>query len=79
MTGSVLDTLSRTGTPATFFMLGSAASAHPALAVRVVAEGHQVGNHTQGHPDLTGLSPEGRREVSARRHTPVCPAGSRRR
>lgn len=48
----LLDTLRRTRTPATFFMLGSRVRAHPLIARRALAEGHQLGTHTWGHPDL---------------------------
>lgn len=60
-TDLILDTLSRSGTPATFFMIGQNAADEPALAARVVAEGHQVGNHSQSHPDLTTLPPQSQR------------------
>ena len=43
---------------ATFFMLGRNAAAHPALAKRVLAEGHTIGHHTYAHRLLNSLSPE---------------------
>lgn len=41
---------------ATFFMLGRNAAAHPALAKRVVAEGHTVAHHTYRHPLLSHMN-----------------------
>lgn len=48
-TGQILDTLKREEVPATFFMVGQNAERHPALAKRVVREGHAIGNHTYRH------------------------------
>lgn len=38
---------------ATFFVIGSKASDHPELLRQVITEGHEVGNHTQTHRNLT--------------------------
>lgn len=48
-TARILNTLRSTGTRATFFMIGDRAVRNPAMARRVVREGHQVGNHTLKH------------------------------
>ena len=45
----ILDTLRRYGVKATFFMVGDNVAKHPELFERIVAEGHQVGNHTYNH------------------------------
>lgn len=55
-TGRLLDLLAERGVHATFFVLGGNANAHPDLVAREVAEGHVVGNHTWGHPQLTNLA-----------------------
>jgi peptidoglycan/xylan/chitin deacetylase (PgdA/CDA1 family) len=55
-TNKILATLDEFGVKATFLMLGSSASAHPALARQVAANGHSVGSHTYDHVDLTSLS-----------------------
>ena len=44
-TPQVLDILRRSGARATFFLIGERAEAHPALVLRIKAEGHEVGNH----------------------------------
>ncbi len=45
VTPRVLDVLAAARARATFFVLGEAALAHPALLDRAVAEGHELGNH----------------------------------
>lgn len=54
-TQRVLDILSENGVPATFFVTGRWAQANPSLLREVVAHGHEVGNHSYSHPDLTQL------------------------
>jgi len=49
-TGQILDILKREQVHATFFMIGRNISHWPALARRVAAEGHAIGNHTWNHP-----------------------------
>jgi len=51
-TPQVLDILKREGVPATFFIIGQNGQANPALVKRIVAEGHDIGNHTFTHPNL---------------------------
>ena len=57
----VLEILRSRGVKATFCMVGTAVAKNPELARRIVAEGHQVCNHTQGH-DL-GLAEAGAERV----------------
>jgi peptidoglycan/xylan/chitin deacetylase (PgdA/CDA1 family) len=45
----ILDTLQHYGIKATFFMVGDNVRKYPELYHRIVAEGHQVGNHTHNH------------------------------
>jgi peptidoglycan/xylan/chitin deacetylase (PgdA/CDA1 family) len=45
----ILDTLKAFDAKATFFMVGDNVRKHPELYERIVAEGHQVGNHTHNH------------------------------
>lgn len=49
-TPKVLDLLAARKVRATFFVIGRRVEAHPALAARLVAEGHEVGLHTFDHP-----------------------------
>ena len=61
-TPQVLDALARYGVKATFFMVGAEVERFPAMAQRVVSEGHTVGNHTWDHADLPTLDDEGFRK-----------------
>ncbi len=51
-TAPILDTLASRHAPATFFVIGENADAHPRLLKRIYAEGHEIGNHTYSHPNL---------------------------
>jgi peptidoglycan/xylan/chitin deacetylase (PgdA/CDA1 family) len=44
-----LDELRRLRAPATFFVLGDQVRRHPALARRIVADGHRIAVHGEGH------------------------------
>lgn len=48
----LLDLLGEQGIPATFFQCGMNVRRHPAIARRVLHEGHEIGNHTFSHPRL---------------------------
>ena len=56
-TGQLLDVLAKHNVKATFFLIGNRVEKHPEIARRVIAEGHQVGNHTYSHPLLGFLPP----------------------
>ena len=45
----ILETLKQFNAKATFFMVGDNVRKYPELYQRIVAEGHQVGNHTHNH------------------------------
>ncbi|WP_308249778.1 polysaccharide deacetylase family protein [Sphaerisporangium fuscum] len=58
-TGTLLDTLYAHQAKATFFVVGQMVNAQTApFLQRMVAEGHEIGNHSWDHPSLTGLSPD---------------------
>lgn len=73
-TPAILDTLDRYGVKATFLMLGSAASANPALAQQVAQRGHTVGSHTYNHVDLGKLSRQAALDEIARGEAAVAEA-----
>lgn len=52
---AILAELSRTGTPATFFLTGRWAQNYPAQARRI-AGAYPIGNHSMTHPDFTTLT-----------------------
>ena len=54
--GQILDVLQRTQTPAAFFITGDYLKNESELVARMVNEGHIVGNHTQNHPSMPGVS-----------------------
>ena len=47
-----LDILRARGIHATFFLTGDFAAAHPDVVRRILADGHEIGNHTVDHPNL---------------------------
>ncbi|SEG37758.1 Peptidoglycan/xylan/chitin deacetylase, PgdA/CDA1 family [Nonomuraea solani] len=51
--GTLLDTLKKYDAKATFFLEGQYVKSRPAYVKRMVAEGHEVGNHSYSHPDFT--------------------------
>ena len=55
VTDVILEQLSSSHAKATFFVIGQRARAHPALARRIVEEGHEIANHSYTHPDLAKL------------------------
>ena len=57
-TVELLDLLRDRGVHVTFFVVGVNASYQPATVARAAAEGHEIGNHTFDHRDLTMLSKE---------------------
>ena len=57
-TPQILDILRRHHVPATFFMVGDMAAAHPDLVRRIFDEGHEIGNHSFTHPNMAHVSQE---------------------
>ncbi|MDQ3613863.1 MAG: polysaccharide deacetylase family protein [Chloroflexota bacterium] len=66
---SILDTLAGSGVRASFGVTGQWAESNGDLVQRVVAEGHQLFNHTYTHRSFTGLTPGGPGLSSAERLT----------
>ncbi|WP_313072383.1 polysaccharide deacetylase family protein [Lacrimispora sp.] len=52
----IMDSLAQYGGKATFFVVGSRAAAYQTELKRMVAEGHEIGNHTFDHKYLTKLN-----------------------
>ena len=55
-TPQVLDMLKRENASATFFLIGDQAEKFPGLLGRIYGEGHEIGNHTWTHPDVSNMS-----------------------
>ena len=68
-TDHILETLAAQGVPAEFFMVGAHVQQYPGIARRVVAAGHEIGNHTQHHVKLHVHGPRRiRRELEQAHH-----------
>jgi peptidoglycan/xylan/chitin deacetylase (PgdA/CDA1 family) len=52
----LLEILKQRNIKATFFLIGQNAAANPDIVRRILAEGHEVGNHSWTHPQLSKLS-----------------------
>ncbi|HEY5791780.1 MAG TPA: polysaccharide deacetylase family protein [Chthoniobacterales bacterium] len=59
LTPKLLDMLKERGIPATFYVVGTNAAAHPEILQRMIAEGHEIGNHSWSHPALTRVGGDG--------------------
>ncbi|MDD9150387.1 delta-lactam-biosynthetic de-N-acetylase [Sporolactobacillus sp. CQH2019] len=57
-TASILDTLKKEKVPAAFFITGHYITDQPGLVKRMAREGHIIGNHSWGHPDLSAIGDE---------------------
>ncbi|WP_338554601.1 polysaccharide deacetylase family protein [Paenibacillus sp. KS-LC4] len=55
-TPAILDILKKKGVKATFFVVGVQVKKDPEVLQRIVDEGHEIGNHTTHHKDLTKLT-----------------------
>ena len=55
-TESILNTLKEEKVPATFFLTGHYITSATDLVKRMIKEGHLIGNHSYGHPDMSKLS-----------------------
>lgn len=55
LTPRLLDILAEHDARATFYVIGRNAARYPDILRRIVAEGHEIGNHTWSHPSLFGV------------------------
>lgn len=55
-TEPILDALKKHNAEATFFVVGHFLESAPDIVMRMVEEGHTVGNHTYNHPDMSKIS-----------------------
>ena len=54
-TPKILDVLKREHVPGTFFLIGIQAEKFSSLTKRIYREGHEIGNHTFTHPDISSI------------------------
>jgi peptidoglycan/xylan/chitin deacetylase (PgdA/CDA1 family) len=55
-TPRLLNMLKERNIKATFFVVGQLAKEYPDIIRRILADGHEIGNHTMTHPTITRLS-----------------------
>ena len=67
-TPRLLDMLAARGIKATFFTVGTNAARNPNIIRRIVADGHELANHTWTHPYLSRLSDASVRSELQRSH-----------
>ena len=56
-TPKILDILKQKNAKGTFMMIGAEAAEHVGVMQRIFQEGHEIGNHTWTHPDISEISP----------------------
>jgi cellulose synthase/poly-beta-1,6-N-acetylglucosamine synthase-like glycosyltransferase/spore germination protein YaaH/peptidoglycan/xylan/chitin deacetylase (PgdA/CDA1 family) len=55
-TPKILDVLKQKNVKGTFMIIGAEAAQHVGVLQRVYREGHEIGNHTYTHPDISEIS-----------------------
>jgi cellulose synthase/poly-beta-1,6-N-acetylglucosamine synthase-like glycosyltransferase/peptidoglycan/xylan/chitin deacetylase (PgdA/CDA1 family) len=55
-TPKILDVLKQYNVKAVFFTIGLEAEKYPGILKRIYREGHEIGNHTFTHPDISNIS-----------------------
>ena len=75
-TPRLLDMLRERNIKATFYVVGRNAKQYPAITRRIVAEGHEIANHTLTHPNLSKMSDSAvRKELNAARDSIISICG----
>ncbi len=67
-TPRLLDMLKQRNVKATFYVVGTNAQRYPEILRRMVAEGHEIGNHTLNHGYLTKMSRDAVRADLSKSH-----------
>ena len=73
-TPQLLDILKQRGIRATFFVVGQNATEYPDILKRIVAEGHELANHSYTHPVLASMSQSAVHEQLDKTHQAVLKA-----
>lgn len=55
-TQAILNILKDAGIKSTFFLTGKSAESHPDSARLIIQNGHEIGNHSYSHPQMTQLN-----------------------
>lgn len=75
-TPRLLDMLKERKIHATFFLVGENAAEYPGIIKRIIAEGHEVGNHSYTHPQLSKMTDEGVRGQLQKTQDAIIAAGA---
>jgi peptidoglycan/xylan/chitin deacetylase (PgdA/CDA1 family) len=75
-TPQILDELSQAHVSATFFVIGSRISGNEALLQRMQNEGHEIGNHSWSHGDISKSTPDQIKQEVNQTQTAVESAGA---
>lgn len=67
----IMEVLDKHDVKTTFFMTGDWVSTYPECVKTLVEKGHDLGNHSATHPDMTTLSKENQREQILKVHNAV--------
>lgn len=70
-TPRLLDMLKQRNIKATFYVVGKNVREYPDIVRRILAEGHEIGNHTWNHQALSGMSAERVHQELAMTHNAV--------
>lgn len=73
-TPRLLDMLKERGIRSTFFVVGDMVRHNPQLLRRMIAEGHEIGNHTVTHSTLSRMSDAGLRDELRKAHQQILAA-----
>ncbi len=73
-TPQLLDILKQRGIRATFFVVGQNAAEYPDILKRIVAEGHELANHSYTHPVLASMAQSAVHEQLEKTHQAVLKA-----
>jgi peptidoglycan-N-acetylglucosamine deacetylase len=76
-TEAIADLIAGHGGAGTFFVLGDRIPGHEDLLRRMVAAGHELGNHTFSHPRCSRLEEDGLRDELARAQAAIAEASGR--
>ena len=75
-TPRLLDMLRERNIKATFYVVGRNVKLYPGIIRRIVAEGHEIGNHTLTHPNLSKMSNAAvRKELNTARDSIIATCG----
>jgi peptidoglycan-N-acetylglucosamine deacetylase len=71
LTPELLDILKQRGIRATFYVIGQLVREYPHIMQRIIADGHEIGNHSWSHPNLQRMSDSSVRDQLARTETAI--------